>query len=143
MSLLKGARFTVTPPAIRGYRAPKGQTVTANADQVITLGYQKITAPGRTICAAEKTTKPAASKPTGSKPKQKIGWFEKNTGLTPRQQHVFFTVLKAIEQDGRKHHKSAAEIKRDQLYFISRSYKKVSRSAGFRMWRISNTINHI
>ncbi|EFV01019.1 hypothetical protein HMP0721_1758 [Pseudoramibacter alactolyticus ATCC 23263] len=52
-------------------------------------------------------------------------------------------MLKAIEQDGRKHHKSAAEIKRDQLYFISRSYKKVSRSAGFSMWRISNTINHI
>ena len=81
MSLLKGARFTVTPPAIRGYRAPKGQTVTANADQVITLGYQKITAPGRTICAAEKNNQTRRFKANGKQTKTKNRMVRKEYGV--------------------------------------------------------------
>lgn len=162
LTLLKGQRYQIAPPAIRGYRPPKGQTVIAAADQTVTLGYRKIAAPSRGSqpktrraaprpkrrsarrAASPKRTaprraavaqpqarpaKPAASKKK-AKAKQKIDWFEKNTGIEKdgrdsngkkiNEQKVFFDVLKAIEQDGKKHHKSAAEIKRDQLYFMAR-----------------------
>ncbi|WP_329886322.1 MucBP domain-containing protein [Pseudoramibacter sp. HA2172] len=150
LTLLKGQRYRIAPPAIRGYRPPKGQTVIAAADQTVTLGYRKITpskqtnrpqtrraastkrsAPKRTAAASRPQAKPAgpaAPKPKKGKAKKKIDWFEKNTGIKKdgkdqrgkkiNEQKVFFDVLKAIEQDGKKHHKSAAEIKRDQFYFM-------------------------
>ena len=50
--------------------------------------------------------------------KQRTDWFQKNTGFNKEQQKVFFKVLKAIENEGKRRGHSKETIYRDQLYFI-------------------------
>ncbi|RMX27559.1 hypothetical protein [Limosilactobacillus reuteri] len=51
--------------------------------------------------------------------KKQTDWFEKNTGMNKQDQKVFFEVLKAIDNDGKKRGLSQQQRNQEMAYYIA------------------------